>query len=226
MSNDTSPPRIIGHLNIYSLLALAGIIGPFILVASNCIAAAFVPGYSLLRNSVSSLAWTSMGWLQSIGFLAVGLLVEVFSVGLFFSIRRAWGFNLGIVLLACFGFGLMIIGAFREDPAGSPQTILGIIHTVTATAVFSLFPVASLFIAISLRKDPYWRGMFTHTVVTTCLATGFVAGNLILLPHLDYIGLYERILIANTIIWIEIMAIRLFVLSLTAGEKLKRLAVF
>jgi hypothetical protein len=167
-----------------------------------------------------------MGWLQSIGFLAVGLLVEIFSVGLLFGIRGARGFRLGIGLLVCFGFGLLLIGAFREDPAGSQHTIQGTIHIVTAAIVFSIFPIASLLIALSLRKDPYWKRLFPHTIATTGLAVAFVIGHLFLLAQLNWLGLYERVLVANTVIWLEIMAIRLLRLSLTASEKLKRPTVF
>ena len=158
MSAEDKPRSIIGPLNVYSLLALAGIVGPAVLIVTNLTAAFSVTGYSLIRDSISSLAWTPMGWLQSIGFLTIGLLVEVFTAGLFLGIRATRGFSLGIGLLACFGFGLLIIGAFREDPAGGPQTIQGTIHTVTAIIAFSLFPIASLLISSSLKRDPYWQG--------------------------------------------------------------------
>jgi hypothetical protein len=167
-----------------------------------------------------------MGWLQSIGLLTIGLLVEVFAAGLLFSIRGAWGFKLGIGLLVCFGFGLLLIGAFREDPIGSQHTIHGTIHTVAAATVFSLFPVASLLIALSLRKDLYWKGLFVHTIVTTGLASAFVIGHLCLSAKLSWIGLYERILVANIVIWVEIMAIQLLRLSLNASARLKRPAIF
>jgi len=226
MSQDSRPRSLIGPLNIYSLLALAGVVGPIVLVIANLIASLSVSDYSLIRDSISSLAWTPMGWLQSIGFLAIGLLVEVFVAGLLFSIRGAWGFSVGIGLLVCFGFGLLLIGAFREDPVGSQHTIQGTIHMVAAATVFSLFPVVSLLIAFSLRKDPYWKGLFVHTIVTTGLASAFVIGHLYLSAKLSWIGLYERILVANTVIWVEIMAIRLLRLSLSASARLKRPAIF
>jgi hypothetical protein len=167
-----------------------------------------------------------MGWLQSIGFLVVGLLVEVFAVGLLFSIRGTRGFRLGIGLLVCFGFGLLMIGAFREDPTGSLHTIQGTIHIVTAAIVFSVFPIASLLIGLGLRKDPYWKGLFRHTIVTSGLAFAFVIGHLFLLDQLSWLGLYERVLVANIVIWVEIMAIKLLRLSLSASDRLKRPTIF
>lgn len=82
MSQNSKPRSIIGPLNIYGLLALAGVVGPIVLIIANLIASFSVSDYNPIRDSISSLAWTPMGWLQSIGFLAIGLLVEVFAVGL------------------------------------------------------------------------------------------------------------------------------------------------
>ena len=226
MSGNSRLRSIIGPLNIYSFLAVAGIVGPVVLIITNLTAAFSVSGYSLIRDSISSLAWTSMGWLQSIGFLVVGLLVEVFAAGLLFSIRGGRGFRFGIGLLVCFGFGLLMIGAFREDSTGSPHTIQGIIHGVTTAIVFSVFPIASLLIGLSLRKDPYWKGLFPHTIATTGLASAFVIGHLFLLDQLSWLGLYERVLVANIVIWVEIMAIKLLRLSLGASDRLKRPTIF
>jgi hypothetical protein len=222
MSGNSRLQSIIGPLNIYSLLALAGIVGPVVLIITNLTASFSVLNYSFIRDSISSLAWTPMGWLQSIGFLVVGLLVEVFAAGLLFGIRGTRGFRLGIGLFVCFGFSLLMIGAFREDPTGSPHTIQGTIHMVTAAIAFSIFPIASLLIGLSLRKDPYWKGLFRHTIATTGLASAFVIGYLFLLDELSWLGLYERVLVANTVIWVEIMAIKLLRLSLSSNDILKR----
>jgi MFS family permease len=160
-----------------------------------------------------------MGWLQTIGFLTVGLLVEVFVWGLLFSIRGERGFGFGISLLVCFGFGLLLIGAFRTDPIGGQHTIEGMIHSITSRAVFLIFPIASLLIAHSLRKDSRWRGLFVYTIAMSGLALALVIGWLCLSDELSWFGLYERILVANAVVWVVIMAIRLLRLSLSAGEK-------
>jgi hypothetical membrane protein len=226
MSQDSRPPNIIGPLNIYSLLAIAGIIGPVVFIITNLVIIFSSPGYDILHNTLSSLAWTPLGWLQSIGFLAVGLLVEVFTVGLLFSVRGKRGFGTGIVLLVFLGFGLLLVGAFQEDLNDVARTIHGVIHTTAAATVFTIFPIASLLIALSLRKDPYWKGLFVYTIVATVLAFGFVAVHFGLLPKQDWIGLYEQIMVANMVIWIEVMAIQLLRMSLRPEGKFRRPKIF
>jgi len=196
-------------------LALAGVVGPFVLICADLTAALSAPGYNLIRDSISSLALAPMGWLQTIGFLAVGLLTEIFVAGLLFNIRGGRGFKLSIGLLVCFGFGLLLIGAFRTDPVGAPHTIEGTIHSVTATTVFWLFPIAVLLLTPSLRSDSYWKDIYVYTVVTSVLALALITGRVGLPAQLSWFGLYERILVANMIIWVEVMAVRLLRLSLS-----------
>ncbi len=205
---------ILGPLNIYGILALAGVAGPFVLILADITAALSEPRYDLFRDSISSLALTPMGWVQTIGFLAIGLLVEVFVAGLLLSIRRERGFGLGLSFLVCFGFGLLLIGAFRIDPVGAPPTIEGTIHWVAATTVFWLFPTAILLLAPSLRNDPNWEKFFVYTVVTSVLALALMIGHTWHPAQLSWFGLYERVLVANTVIWVEVIAVRLLRLSL------------
>jgi hypothetical protein len=206
------------QMNGVSLLALAGMAGPLILVITDFTAAFTSPGYSLVRDSISSLALTSLGWLQTIGFLAIGLLVEIFTAGLLFNIRGARGFRLSIGLLVLFGFGLLLIGAFRTDPVGTARTIEGRIHGFTATAAFWIFPVAILAIAPSLRSDLKWKGIFWYTLVVAVLSVALVITLGALPKNVSWFGLMERILVANMIIWVEVAAIKLLLLSLKRGQ--------
>ena len=215
----SGPQTVVGRLNVYGILALFGIIGPLVLVITSVTAAFSNPGYDPIRESISSLSLTPMGWLQTIGFLVLGLLTEGFTVGLFFSIRRARGFALGMAVLVFAGFGLLLLGAFRTDPVGTSHTIGGIIHSVAAAIVFWFFPAACLLIAPSLRSDPYWKGLYVYSIVTGVFILLLLITLLCLPFHLNWFGLYERILVASMIIWVEVMAIWLLRLSLTKGWK-------
>ena len=91
--------HILGMLDAYGILAVSGIVGPLVLVALDIAAAVSEPKYNLVRDSISALGLTSLGWIQTIGFVVFGLLVEIFTAGLFLNIRRKQLFDLGIGLL-------------------------------------------------------------------------------------------------------------------------------
>ncbi len=215
--------HILGILDAHGILALAGIIGPLVLVALDIAAAVSEPKYSLIRNSISALGLTSLGWIQTIGFVVFGLLVEIFTAGLFLNIRRRQLFDLGIGLLVFFGFGLAVIGLFRTDPIGTVATLSGRIHVWAAYSVLGLFPVVLALLLSSIRNDPNWRGLFIYTIATGILAFALAVGRLFLPQNISWFGLYERILVANVLIWLEVIGIRLLLLSIR--RKPNRLSV-
>ena len=208
------------HLNINSVPAIAGIVGPVVVVVGDLAASLSTPGYSIVRDSISSLALTPIGWLQSIGFLAMGLLEVMLVAGLFFNIRRARGFHIGMGLLALCGFVLLLIGAFRMDPADAPRTIEGIIHTVASYGLGLLFPLSILSLAPSLKGDPNWRNLFTYTLVAGILSLALILGALFA-DQTGWFGLYERIIVANAIVWVEVGAMHLLRLSLRRGTQVR-----
>ncbi|OGN99791.1 MAG: hypothetical protein A2Y90_01320 [Chloroflexi bacterium RBG_13_52_12] len=206
-------------MNIHSALAIAGAMGPLMLIAGDLTAAVSNPDYSLVQNSISSLALTRIGWLQTIGFLALGLLVEIFAAGLLFNMKRERWFHAGIALFVIFGFALLLIGAFRTDPIGVARTIEGRIHGLTATTAFSLFPVAILCLIPSIKRDDNWKDLYRYTGVTFILAVVLLVTVRIFQEQSGWFGLAERLLVVNMILWVEVAAIKLFILSLKRGVK-------
>lgn len=217
MSQNILARPVFRRLNVNSILALAGIAGPLILITTDLAVASSDPGYNLIQHSISSLAWAKLGWLQTLGFLAIGLLTEVFVAGLFFNIHGARGFGFGIGLLALFGFGLLLIGAFHTDPAVGPRTIDGAIHGVAAKTIFWLFPVAALLIAPSLKKDAHWRSLYIYTLAAAIFAFLFMLSSIVLPEDQGWFGLFERILVADEVIWEVVVAVGLLRLSVKKG---------
>ena len=205
------------RLNINSVPAIVGIVGPIVVIIGDLAASLSTPGYSPIRDSVSSLALTRIGWLQSICFLAMGLLLEIFVAGLFSNIHRARGFHAGIVLLALCGFVLMLIATFHMDHPGAPH-IDGTIHTISSYGLGLLFPIAILSLAPSFKRTPNWKGIFIYTLIAGILAFGLIIGAF-LNEQKGWFGLYERIIILNALIWVEVVAIHFLRLLLRQEPK-------
>jgi hypothetical protein len=208
------------RLNGHSALALAGMLGPLILFIGDLVSSFSTPHYSMLRHSISSLALTSVGWLPTIGFLMLGLLIEVFAAGLLLNVKSVRWFYVGIACFVIFGFAMLLIGAFRTDPVGAVRTVEGRIHGLTATTTFSLFPVALLCFMPSIKRDGRWKDLYRYTGIT------FIFGVILLIivrifqEGVGWFGLAERLLVLNMIGWVEVTAVRLFFISLKRGVKL------
>jgi MFS family permease len=205
------------RLNINTAPALVGIVGPIVVIVGDLATSLSLPNYSPIRDSVSSLAWTDLGWLQTICFLAMGLLLVIFVSKFFFNIRRARGFHAGIVLLALCGFVLMLIAAFHMGHPGAPP-IDGTIHTIASYGLGLLFPIAILSLAPSFKSTPNWKNIFIYTLVAGILALALILGAL-LAEQRGWFGLYERIIILNALIWVEVVAIHFLRLLLRQEPK-------
>ena len=206
------------RLNINTVPALVGIVGPIVVIVGDIAASLSTPGYSPIRDSISSLALTPTGWLQSIGFLAMGLMLEILIAGLFFNIHRGRGFHVGIGLLALCGFVLMLIATFHMDAPGAPRTTDGIIHTIASYGLGLLFPIAILSLAPSLKSTTNWKNIFIYTLVAGILAFALIIGAFFT-DQTGWFGLYERIIVANAIIWVEVVAVHLLRQSLRQEPK-------
>jgi MFS family permease len=205
------------RLNINSVPAIVGIVGPIVVIVGDVAASLSTPGYSLVRDSVSSLALTNIGWLQSICFLAMGLLLEIFVAGLFFNLSRAQAFHAGIVFLALCGFVLLLIAAFHMDHPGAPP-VDGTIHTIASYGLGLLFPIAILSLAPSFKSTPNWKNIFIYTLVAGVLAFGLIIGAFFT-EQTGWFGLYERLIILNALVWVEVVAIHFLRLLLRQEPK-------
>ena len=85
---ELAPQAKEGVRDVGIFLALCGTTGPFILVAMDLVATLTQPQYSLVHDLISALALTSVGWIQTTGFMLIGLLIEAFTAGLFLNIKR------------------------------------------------------------------------------------------------------------------------------------------
>ena len=104
------------------------------------------------------------------------------------------------------------MGSFRTQPIGAPVTFESTIHLLTARTIFTLFPISCFLTAFSFRSDSNWHCLFIYTIVTGSIALVLV---LLWLPvsEIFWFGLYERILVANAVIWLEVVSARLLILS-------------
>jgi hypothetical protein len=206
------------------ILALAGVIGPVVLIIGDLTATFIQPEYRFFRQSMSSLAITSKGWIQTIGFMFMGIMIESFTVAIYLNIKRRRGFGIATALLVFFGFGMLIIGTFRTDALGAPRTLSGYIHLVTAYTVFGLFPIALSLMLNSIKNDIRWRGMFVYTIITICVSIMLALLQPFFTEEFQYYGAYERIMVLNAIAWLITFAIRLLVLSFQSNKKVDNVA--
>jgi uncharacterized membrane protein YozB (DUF420 family) len=163
------------------LLLGAGIVaGPMFVVTAGAQAATRA-GFDLSHQPLSLLSLGDLGWIQIGNFIAAGLLSLAFAVG----VGRAWvsgpASRWAPRLLAVFGLGLIIGGAFVPDaalgyPIGTPDgypsslSVHGLLHAVAPPLSF-LALVAACFVVARRFAAQHRRtaAVTTWIVAIACL---------------------------------------------------------
>ena len=199
---------IAGKLGLGAILSLAGIIGPVIFLIMEYFTF-FSAQYNnnIIYHSISSLAWTRFGWVQTIGFLTWGLLVELFAAGIFFSVKAGRGFSLALLLLMFFGFSLLLVGGFHTDVGLEHHTTDGMIHGFAAKAIFYLFPAAAVLLVPSLNKHKLLKQISLYSIISAVLAVVLMLCIVTFAERNGWFGLFERLLEIDAILWVEVLAI-------------------
>ena len=209
----------------------AGIIGPILFFAVFTVEGLLKPGYSAMSEPVSYLALGPFGWIQTLNFLVLGVLLIAFAAAAAPRLRRVTSAGpfttmLLLALLAISGFGYVLAGSFTSAPPGQPQHPM---HTVAFSTVFVPFGMACLLTGAQLLRSRNWRAVGLYSVLAGLLLAVAAIGNLSSLfastaatpissPEsqqgvLALGGLINRVVIALAFAWYLVVAVRLLDLS-------------
>jgi hypothetical protein len=196
---------------IITVAAIAGMMGPAlfgsVLLALSALEYDFMLGIGWRPVADPAGAWPSglalgpYGPAQVANFVASGLLLAFFALGLHLGATNGRGSPFGSALLFVAGTAMALMG-FETDPIRriGPRSLHGLIHD----AAYLIFVLAFLGALFSLWRgfeaDPRWQG---HAIYT--LATGILAVLLLWLPGVAY-----YLFIVTLLAWIEVTAIRLW----------------
>lgn len=118
-----------------ALLRWGVLVGPFYLVVGLA-QAVTRDGFALGRHPLSVLANGPGGWVQTVNFVASGLMVLAAAVGL----RRVLASRAVGLFLGLFGASMLAAAVFRADPVDGfpPGTPLGFPTTISSTGLMHL----------------------------------------------------------------------------------------
>ena len=170
------------------LLLGAGVVAGPIFVVTAGVQALTRTGFSLSHQPLSMLSLGDLGWIQITNFLLAGLFSLAFAVGARRRLASGPGHTWAPALLAVFGVGLLIGGAFVPDaalayPPGTPDgyptslSTHGLMHAIAPPLAFvalvaACFVVAHRFAAENRRA----AAVTTRVVAVACLLLGIPFG--------------------------------------------------
>ena len=196
-----SKEKLIHNPRIYYTATIIGIILYLVL---DIIAQLLPPHYNFITQAESDLAVGPYGYVMAINFLIRGLFSLSFIIGLIITFNSEKSrYRAGLILLGIWTLGAFILAFFPADIT-PPYTTHGMIHGVTAIAVFLGGSLGILILTIRMRMDNKFTDIIKYLLPLSILLVISLAFSLIL-NHI--FGLIERIFLASIILWILIISI-------------------
>jgi hypothetical membrane protein len=197
-------------------LAAAGIVGPAVFTVVVLVQQFYRrSAYDPIEQLVSDLTAGPYGWVQQVNFVAFGLLLIAFAVGLQRVLRPARAGVAGPAIIAWNGVGLMVGGLFplREDANGVVYDPIGV-HTVNGTVFFLTIGIGLVVVSRRLRGDPRWLGLAGYTFATGTAVLAMVVAIVALVrpadaPLHEWLGLAQRIVLVPWLLCVFVLALRL-----------------
>lgn len=193
-----------------------GVVGPALFILVFLIEEATRPGYSVVRDFVSSLALGPGGWIQDANFIVYGLLTLAFVVGLRRVISSGPASIFGVGLLGVYALALITAGIFRTDPGqgyppGRPTLAQpsshGVIHALAGLVVFVSLSIAILIFTRRFAVRDGWRRWTLYSGLSCVLTLGFFIASVA--PSPGWNGILQRVAIITGWVWIALLAVRL-----------------
>lgn len=202
-----------------TVLLMAGVAGglgfPAVLLAIGAVR----EHYSALRQPGSMLSLGPGGWVQITNFVVCGLLIVAFAIGLR-RIRQSgqWG----PMLVAAYGVGLVGAGLFTPDPSygyppGAPLgpapsfSVHGTLHEVAGYLMFGPLLAACFTLprrsgACAARRAWTAYSRLTGLAIVASIAAAFREWSTASSDNIG--GLFQRIAIVASSLWIALVALR------------------
>ena len=156
--------------------AFLGLIAPVIFWLTYFILSGMRPEYTFLTKAVSELGavgapnkWT---W-NILGYILTGLLISIYSYGLFRSVSNNQGSKWPLIGFVLSGLFMSFSGVFPGDFDNKQSTTM-LLHTTGSFGSYLFFLVGAFTYPKQMRKTDYWKKSVRPTLIFTWLT--IVAG--------------------------------------------------
>ncbi len=192
-------------------LLACGIAGSVLFVASFLVQGATRAGYDPARNYVSSLSLGHHGWIMIATFLATGILMAAFAVGLSRVMTAGRGHVWIPRLVGSFATGVFLAGVFSGDPGqgyppGEPERATPSWHAVGHTLAADLLYFSMLAAAViyTIRFQEQDRTPWAIYTATSALVVFWALGAQ---PGTHLLGVKQRIGLIALFAWMAAIAV-------------------
>lgn len=193
--------------------ALCGMAAPLLFGFTVGILGSLRPGYSHASQMMSELGETGAPLapaMNLLGLAGTGILMVLFSLGLRDGLGRTRAATAGSLLVAGAGILYLVMAAFSCDPGCIATTPAGAIHMVAGLLATVVAILSAFVIGYALRGQEGWEAYSVYSLVTGVLVLATLP---VFLSAGASAGAWQRVLVGLLFLWMEVIALRLFLFA-------------
>lgn len=198
------------------LFILSGIIGPIIYFLLLTILGALWTGYNPITQSMSEIGGVVSPYkniMNVFGFSLLGIFIALFAFGFKNEFKDKLAIKIGFMFLLISGAFMFLVGFFPCDAGCIDVTATGRLHSITSTPPSIFMPLAAIFAASVFTSAPGWGKKWGYASFILGILS-MSAGPIMFLPSaINYMGLIQRIGIGLSLIWMFVVALKIFILN-------------
>jgi hypothetical membrane protein len=181
--------------------AIIGFLAPTIFWLTYFVMANQRTEYSFLTKAISELGSVDAPnkWTWNIfGYIIPGILISVFSVGLYKNIKMESSSKLPLIGIFMSGIFMAISGVFPGD-FDNRNSITMLLHTVGSFGSYIFFLISAFSYPKQMKKSAYWTTAIKPTLIFNWLTILF-GGWVFIFPNFPAVG--QRIVFIFYFLWI------------------------
>jgi hypothetical protein len=199
-------------MNKFKILAICGMLSPILYTLLWVLGGILVPGYSHIRDDVSSLmAVDAYRRLFFHSFIIISsILLLIFYIGLHWGVNNGKGSIVGPILFIISSFlGVLVACFFPLDAGGEITSWRGKMHLILIVISGILIIAAMVLMFFRFRFTDDWKGFGIYSLVSApvtlilVIVTGYFTGG-------EYMGLAERFMVSKYQIYYFVTALMVF----------------
>ena len=146
----------------------------------------------------------------------MGVLSIIFAEALYAGFRPRRSLTAAVIVWLLIGLGFTVAGIFQADPSVNPSIVgamtwHGLVHDFAGYSLAGVFPIACFLMVPGFKKDVHWRKFVNYTIAVGVLSLLLDLVRVTLPWSLlqPWNGLYERVILINDLVWLELVALKL-----------------
>lgn len=189
--------------------AIIGISATFLFWTTYIIMSYIRPEYNLFHKAVSELGSLDAPnkWIWNVlGYITTGVLITVYSYGLFKSIFNGQASKLPLIGFVLSGLFMSLSGFFPGD-FDNKHSVTMLLHSVGSFGSYLFFLIGSFTYPRHMSKSEYWKNSVKPTLLFTWLTIIFGSWPFF---FASYPAVGQRIVFLFYFLWIFFTAIKLY----------------